>query len=99
MKCCAYVGIHTESAHEIPVLKQVRQIKGVKEAFRIYGLYDILAILKTSSKSKLEKIVNQEINEIKSVRATNTMLLKSEKDFSEMIGFQIPSPLVVAASV
>ncbi len=47
MKCYAYVGIHTESAHEIPFLKKVEQIKSVEEAFRVYGFYDVIAKLNT----------------------------------------------------
>ena len=98
MKCCAYVGIHTESAHEVSALQKVRQIKSVEEAFRVYGLYDIIAKLKTSSKSKLKKIIAEEINGIESVRGTSTMLLKSKGYMGEMMGFQIPSPIIVAAS-
>ena len=79
MKCCAYVGIHTKSAHEVPVLKKVRQIKSVEEAFRVYGVYDVVAKLKTCSKSALKKIIADEINEIESVRGISTILLESKE--------------------
>ena len=74
MKC--YVGIHTESAHEVPVLKEVRQIKSVEEAFRVYGFYDVIAKLNTCSKSALNKIVAEEINGIESVRGASTIILE-----------------------
>ncbi len=96
-KCCAYVGIHTVSAHEVPVLKKVRQTIGVKEAFRVYGLYDIMAKLETDNIVNTEKTA-EEINGIDFVRGTTTMLIKPEKHFRKRIGSQIPSPVIVAAS-
>ncbi len=74
MRCCAYVGIHTESAHEMPVLEKVRQIKSVEEAFRVYGFYDVIAKLNTESEKSL-KSVTEEISRIESVREASTLLL------------------------
>ena len=74
MEYCAYVGIHTESAHEVPVLQKVRQIKSVKEAFRVYGFYDVIVKLNTKSESAL-KTVSEEINGIESVRRASTLIL------------------------
>lgn len=98
MKCCAYVGIHTVSAHEVHVLKKVRKIKGVTEAFRVYGMYDIIAKLETDSRKDLKKVVAEEINEIDKVRGTSTMFLKSKRLLFELTGVQMPSPLIIAAS-
>lgn len=72
MECCAYVGIYTESAHELPVLQKVRQIKSVEEAFRVHGKwrsYDVIAKMKTGSRRELAKKVAEEIKGITSVQA------------------------------
>ncbi len=77
MEYCTYVGIHTESAHEVPVLKKVRRIKGVEEAFRVQGKwrwYDIIAKMKTDNKAELTKIVAEEIKGIRSVQGAYTLL-------------------------
>ena len=74
-----YVGIHTESAHEVPVLKKVRKIKSVEEAFRVYGFYDVIAKLNTGSEIALKKIVTEDINGIESVRGASTLILGSKE--------------------
>ena len=86
MTCCAYVGIHTESAFEVPVLKKVKQIEGVTEAYRVYGIYDILAKLKTNRKCELKKIVAEEIIEIERVRGVTTIILELNENILPIRG-------------
>jgi len=95
---CAYVGIHTESAHEVPVLKKVRCLDNVEEAFRVYGLYDIVVKVNAETKDDIKQIIKEKIEEIESVRATSTILLMPKDQIIKPPTFQIPSPMIVAAS-
>ncbi|MCW3997684.1 MAG: Lrp/AsnC ligand binding domain-containing protein [Candidatus Bathyarchaeota archaeon] len=96
-QCCAYIGIHTVSGHEVRVLKKVKQINNVEEAFRIYGLYDIIVKLKAKTKDDIKQIVTRKIDEIDKVRATSMIILKTKEEIGRIYS-QIPSPMITVAS-
>ncbi len=73
----AYVLVNCEIGAEESVLGDLRKVENVVEAHKSYGLYDIIVKLETDRVEDLKEIVFKNIRELKKIRSTLTLVIRT----------------------
>ena len=74
----AYVMLNCELGSEEEILEQLKQIEQVADVFETIGTHDMLVKLQAENFEKIREIVSWNIQKMKNVRSTAT-LIKKEK--------------------
>ena len=74
----AYVMLNCELGSEEEILEQLKQIEQVADVFETIGTHDMLVKLQAENFEKIREIVYWNIQKMKKVRSTAT-LIKKEK--------------------
>lgn len=74
----AYVMLNCELGSEEEILEQLKQIEQVVDVFETIGTHDMLVKLQAENFEKIREIVSWDIQKMKNVRSTAT-LIKKEK--------------------
>jgi len=74
----AYVMLNCELGSEEEILEQLKQIEQVADVFETIGTHDMLVKLQAENFEKIREIVSWNIQKMKKVRSTAT-LIKKEK--------------------
>jgi DNA-binding Lrp family transcriptional regulator len=72
----AFVLISTEIGFEKEVLATIRKIDNVKNVYPVYGAFDIVAEVESTSRKKLNDIVEENIRHLDKVSSILTMSSK-----------------------
>ncbi|MDH5568694.1 MAG: Lrp/AsnC ligand binding domain-containing protein [Nitrosopumilus sp.] len=74
----AYVMLNCELGSEEEIIEQLKQIEQVADVFETIGTHDMLVKLQAENFEKIREIVSWNIQKMKNVRSTAT-LIKKEK--------------------
>ena len=74
----AYVMLNCELGSEEEIIEQLKQIEQVADVFETIGTHDMLVKLQAENFEKIREIVSWNIQKMKKVRSTAT-LIKKEK--------------------
>jgi len=74
----AYVMLNCELGSEGEIIEQLKQIEQVADVFETIGTHDMLVKLQAENFEKIREIVSWNIQKMKNVRSTAT-LIKKEK--------------------
>ena len=72
----AYVMLNCELGAETEILEQLKQIEQVVDVFETIGTHDILVKLQAENFEKIREIVSWNIQKLKKVRSTATLIKK-----------------------
>ncbi len=72
----AYVMLNCELGTEAEILEQLKQIDQVADVFETIGTHDILVKLQAENFEKIREIVSWNIQKLKNVRSTATLIKK-----------------------
>jgi len=71
----AFVMINVKVGTDRDVVSELKTLKGVDKVYEVYGVYDIVAEVKADTMEALKETVNAEMRKLKSVLATNTIIV------------------------
>ena len=71
----AFVMINVKVGTDRDVVSELKTLKYVDKVYEVYGVYDIIAEVKADSMEALKETVNSEMRKLKSVLATNTIIV------------------------
>lgn len=72
----AYVMLNCELGAEAQILEELRQIEQVVDVFETIGTHDMLVKLQAENFEKIREIVSWNIQKMKNVRSTATLIKK-----------------------
>jgi DNA-binding Lrp family transcriptional regulator len=72
----AYVMLNCELGAELEIIEQLKQIEQVKDVFETIGTHDMLVKLQAENFEKIREIVSWNIQKLKNVRSTSTLIKK-----------------------
>jgi len=72
----AYVMLNCELGAESEVIDQLRTLDHVVDVFETIGTYDMLVKLQAENFEKIREIVSWNIQKLKNVRSTSTLIKK-----------------------
>lgn len=71
----AFVMINVKVGTDRDVVSELKGLKYVDKVYEVYGVYDIIAEVRADSMEALKDTVNSEMRKLKSVLATNTIIV------------------------
>jgi DNA-binding Lrp family transcriptional regulator len=71
----AFVMINVKVGTDRDVVTDLKSLKHVDKVYEVYGVYDIVAEVKAETMEALKQTVNSEMRKLKSVLATNTIIV------------------------
>lgn len=71
----AFVMINVKVGTDKDVVSELKAIKHVDKVYEVYGVYDIIVEVKADTMEELKSTVNAEMRKLKSVLATNTIIV------------------------
>ena len=74
----AYVMLNCELGSEEEILEQLKQIEQVADVFETIGTHDMLVKLQAENFEKIREIVSWNIQKMKKVRSTATLIIKEK---------------------
>jgi len=72
----AYVMLNCELGSEAEIIEQLKQVEQVADVFETIGTHDMLVKLQAENFEKIREIVSWNIQKIKNVRSTATLIKK-----------------------
>ncbi|MCV0410091.1 Lrp/AsnC ligand binding domain-containing protein [Nitrosopumilus sp.] len=72
----AYVMLNCELGAEAQILEELKQIEQVVDVFETIGTHDMLVKLQAENFEKIREIVSWNIQKMKNVRSTATLIKK-----------------------
>ncbi|MCV0400473.1 MAG: Lrp/AsnC ligand binding domain-containing protein [Nitrosopumilus sp.] len=72
----AYVMLNCELGAEAEIIEQLKEIEQVVDVFETIGTHDMLVKLQAENFEKIREIVSWNIQKLKNVRATATLIKK-----------------------
>lgn len=72
----AYVMLNCELGAEAQILEELRQIEQVVDVFETIGTHDMLVKIQAENFEKIREIVSWNIQKMKNVRSTATLIKK-----------------------
>ncbi|PJC50051.1 MAG: transcriptional regulator [Nitrosopumilales archaeon CG_4_9_14_0_2_um_filter_34_16] len=72
----AYVMLNCELGAEAEILEQLKEIEQVVDVFETIGTHDMLVKLQAENFEKIREIVSWNIQKLKNVRSTATLIKK-----------------------
>jgi DNA-binding Lrp family transcriptional regulator len=74
----AYVMLNCELGSEEEIIEQLKQIEQVTDVFETIGTHDMLVKLQAENFEKIREIVSWNIQNMKNVRSTATLIKKDK---------------------
>ncbi|MDH3312390.1 MAG: Lrp/AsnC ligand binding domain-containing protein [Nitrosopumilus sp.] len=72
----AYVMLNCELGSEAEIIEQLKQLEQVVDVFETIGTHDMLVKLQAENFEKIREIVSWNIQKMKNVRSTATLIKK-----------------------
>jgi DNA-binding Lrp family transcriptional regulator len=72
----AYVMLNCELGAEAAIIEQLKEIEQVVDVFETIGTHDMMVKLQAENFEKVREIVSWNIQKLKNVRATSTLIKK-----------------------
>jgi DNA-binding Lrp family transcriptional regulator len=72
----AYVMINCDLGAEAAIIEQLKELEQVADVFETIGTHDMLVKLQAENFEKVREIVSRNIQQIKKVRSTSTLIKK-----------------------
>jgi len=72
----AYVMLNCELGSEAEVIGQLKELEQVVDVFETIGTHDMMVKLQAENFEKIREIVSWNIQKLKNVRATSTLIKK-----------------------
>jgi DNA-binding Lrp family transcriptional regulator len=72
----AYVMLNCELGAEAAVIEQLKELEQVVDVFETIGTHDMMVKLQAENFEKIREIVSWNIQKLKNVRATSTLIKK-----------------------
>ena len=72
----AYVMLNCELGAESEVIEQLKELEQVVDVFETIGTHDMMVKLQAENFEKIREIVSWNIQKLKNVRATSTLIKK-----------------------
>lgn len=72
----AYVMLNCELGSETEVIDQLKELEQVVDIFETIGTHDMMVKLQAENFEKIREIVSWNIQKLKNVRATSTLIKK-----------------------
>ena len=72
----AYVMLNCELGAEIAIIEQLKELEQVVDVFETIGTHDMMVKLQAENFEKIREIVSWNIQKLKNVRATSTLIKK-----------------------
>ena len=72
----AYVMLNCELGAESTIIEQLKEIEQVVDVFETIGTHDMMVKLQAENFEKVREIVSWNIQKLKNVRATSTLIKK-----------------------
>ena len=72
----AYVMLNCELGSETEIIEQLKEIKQVIDVFETIGTHDMLVKLRAENFEKIREIVSWNIQRLKKIRSTATLIKK-----------------------
>ncbi len=72
----AYVMLNCDLGAEIAIIEQLKEIEQVVDVFETIGTHDMLVKLQAENFEKVREIVSRNIQQLKNVRSTATLIKK-----------------------
>jgi DNA-binding Lrp family transcriptional regulator len=72
----AYVMLNCELGAEVAVIEQLKELEQVVDVFETIGTHDMMVKLQAENFEKIREIVSWNIQKLKNVRATSTLIKK-----------------------
>jgi DNA-binding Lrp family transcriptional regulator len=72
----AYVMLNCELGAETAIIEQLKELEQVVDVFETIGTHDMMGKLQAENFEKIREIVSWNIQKLKNVRATSTLIKK-----------------------
>jgi DNA-binding Lrp family transcriptional regulator len=72
----AYVMLNCELGAETAIIEQLKELEQVVDVFETIGTHDMMVKLQAENFEKIREIVSWNIQKLKNVRATSTLIKK-----------------------
>jgi DNA-binding Lrp family transcriptional regulator len=72
----AYVMLNCELGAETTIIEQLKELEQVVDVFETIGTHDMMVKLQAENFEKIREIVSWNIQKLKNVRATSTLIKK-----------------------
>ena len=72
----AYVMLNCELGSEAEIIEQLKQVEQVADVFETIGTHDMLVKLQAENFEKIREIVSWNIQKMKNIRSTATLIKK-----------------------
>ena len=72
----AYVMLNCELGAEAAIIEQLKELEQVVDVFETIGTHDMMLKLQAENFEKIREIVSWNIQKLKNVRATSTLIKK-----------------------
>ena len=72
----AYVMLNCELGAETAIIEQLKELEQVVDVFETIGTHDMIVKLQAENFEKIREIVSWNIQKLKNVRATSTLIKK-----------------------
>ncbi|QMU53575.1 MAG: Lrp/AsnC family transcriptional regulator [Nitrosopumilus sp.] len=72
----AYVMVNCDLGAESTIIEQLKEIEQVADVFETIGTHDMLVKLQAENFEKVREIVSRNIQQLKNVRSTATLIKK-----------------------
>jgi DNA-binding Lrp family transcriptional regulator len=72
----AYVMVNCDLGAEAAIIEQLKEIEQVVDVFETIGTHDMLVKLQAENFEKVREIVSRNIQQLKNVRSTATLIKK-----------------------
>ena len=72
----AYVMLNCELGAEAAIIEQLKELEQVVDVFETIGTHDMMVRLQAENFEKIREIVSWNIQKLKNVRATSTLIKK-----------------------
>jgi DNA-binding Lrp family transcriptional regulator len=72
----AYVMLNCDLGAESAIIEQLKELEQVVDVFETIGTHDMLVKLQAENFEKIREIVSRNIQQLKNVRSTSTLIKK-----------------------
>ena len=72
----AYVMLNCELGAETAIIEQLKELEQVVDVFETIGTHDMMVKLQAENFEKIREVVSWNIQKLKNVRATSTLIKK-----------------------
>ena len=72
----AYVMLNCDLGAEAAIIEQLKELEQVVDVFETIGTHDMLVKLQAENFEKVREIVSRNIQQLKNVRSTSTLIKK-----------------------